>query len=66
MKIYPLREIQKYSVFYIRDFHEFSSSSGSIQDFEIFFELNGYFYLQQLHEVQLRQKSQTIKSNNYF
>jgi hypothetical protein len=30
-------------VFYIRDFHDFSSSSGSLQDFEIFFELYGYF-----------------------
>jgi hypothetical protein len=36
----------KYSplcVFYIRDFYEFPSSSGLLQDFEIFFELNGYF-----------------------
>jgi hypothetical protein len=30
-------------VFYVRDFHEFTNSSGSLQDFEIFFELNGYF-----------------------
>jgi hypothetical protein len=65
MKNYPLHEIQPIMCFYIRDFHEFSSSSGSLQDFEIFFELNGYFYLHQ-HELQLRQKSQTIKSNYYF
>jgi hypothetical protein len=34
---------QRDKYFYCRDFHEFSCSSGSLQDFEIFLEMNGYF-----------------------
>jgi hypothetical protein len=30
-------------LFYTRDFHESSCFSGSLQDFQIFFEPNGYF-----------------------
>jgi hypothetical protein len=39
-------------LYFIRDIHEFSYSSVSLQAFKIFFELNGYFYLRQL--LQLR------------
>jgi hypothetical protein len=56
----------KYSpicIFYFRDFHEFSCSLGLLQDFEIFFELNGYYLFTTATWGSVKVK---ISDNNYF
>jgi hypothetical protein len=40
-------------VFYFQNVHVFSCFSGSHYNFEIFFTVNGYLALKQLHKIQL-------------